>query len=209
MPNDQPPLKTLANIISFVFHPLLLPTYAFAMIYLTNPLLFSAYDVKQVWQIFIMVVVNTLVFPVISILLVWRLGFIKSLTMPDAKERLIPYLATGAFYIWAYVVFRKSGMPQIFDIVILGATITLFATFLINLFRKVSAHSGAMGAALIITVFACVLTSANFNYLPIAVAILAGVVGSSRVLLNAHDVFEVFTGFLIGMASQAVAMKFY
>ncbi|MBS1657738.1 MAG: hypothetical protein K1X63_11820 [Chitinophagales bacterium] len=202
-------MKTLANIISIVFHPLLLPTYAFVMIYFTNPLLFSAYDQKQLSQIFLMVVINTLLFPSIAILLVWRLGFIKSLAMPDAKERLVPYLTTGVFYIWAYVVFRKSGMPQIFDIVILGATITLFAIFLFNLFRKVSAHSGAMGAALIITVFACVLTSANFNYLPIAVVILAGLVGSSRVLLNAHDVFEVFTGFLIGMVSQAVAMKFY
>jgi len=202
-------VRTFSKIISILFHPLALPSYAFAMIYFTNPLLFSAYDDKQMSQIFLMVFLYTFLFPFISIILCWRLGFIKSLEMTDSKERLVPYLTTGVFYIWTYVVFRKSGMPQIFDIVILGATITLFVIFLFNIFRKVSAHAGAMGAMVIITVFACVLASANFNYLPIAVVLLAGVIGSSRIFLNVHDSFEVFTGFLIGMLSQMVAMKFY
>src|SRR5215217_4072401 len=141
-------MKTFARIISIVFHPLLLPSYGFVLIFLTNPLLFSAYNEKQLSQIFLTVIINTLVFPALSIFIVWRLGFVKSLTMTDSKERLVPYLTTGVFYIWGYVVFRKSGMPQIFDIVILGATITLFTVFLFNLFRKVSAHAGAMGAFL-------------------------------------------------------------
>ncbi|MFI5135727.1 MAG: hypothetical protein ACHQD9_07730, partial [Chitinophagales bacterium] len=135
-------MKTLAKIISVLFHPLVLPTYAFALIYLTNPLLFSAYDEKQLSEIFLIVIINTLLFPVIAILLIWRLGFVKSLSMPDSKDRLVPYITTGAFYIWAYVVFRKSGYPQILDIIMLGATITLFTIFMFNLFRKVSAHAG-------------------------------------------------------------------
>jgi membrane-associated phospholipid phosphatase len=202
-------LKTLAKIISILFHPLLLPSYAFAMIYFTNPLLFSAYDPKQLIQIFLTVIINTLIFPVIAILLVWQLKFVKSLSMPDAKDRLVPYLTTGVFYIWGYVVFRKSGMPQILDIIILGAAITLFAVFMFNLFRKVSAHAGAMGAFFMVTVFASVLTAYNFNYLPIAVVLLAGIVGSCRLLLGAHDSYEVFAGYLIGMISQVVAMRFY
>lgn len=202
-------MKLPAQILSLLFHPLVLPTYAFGMIYLTNPLLFSSYSEKQMMQILLTVLINTLIFPALALLLVWRLGFVKSLTMPDNKDRLVPYLTTGVFYIWGYVVFRKSGMPQILNIVILGATITLFVVFLVNLFRKVSAHSAAMGAALIITVFACVLTSYNFNFLPILVVLLAGVISSSRVFLSAHDVFEVFSGFLIGMCSQVIAMRFY
>ena len=179
------------------------------MIYFTNPLLFSAYDEKQLSQIFLTVIINTFLFPALAIFIVWRLGFVKSLTMPDSKDRLVPYLTTGAVYIWGYVVFRKSGMPQILDIVILGATITLFAVFLFNLFRKVSAHSGAIGAFFMVTVFTCVLASTNYNYIPILVAVLAGVIGSSRLLLGAHDGFEIFAGYIIGMFSQVVAMQFY
>ena len=202
-------MTTAAKIISVLFHPLLLTSYAFALIYLTNPLLFSAYDETQVMQLFLMVVLNTLIFPVIAILLVWRLGFVKTLEMNEAKDRLVPYITTGVFYIWSYVVFRKSGMPQVFNIIILGATITLFVIFLFNLFRKVSAHSGGMGALLIVTIAACVLSSLNLNFLPVIIVMIAGIVGSSRVLLGAHDNTEIFTGFLIGIISQMIALRFY
>ncbi|MFI5134879.1 MAG: hypothetical protein ACHQD9_03395, partial [Chitinophagales bacterium] len=113
------------------------------------------------------------------------------------------------FYIWAYVVFRKSGYPQILYIIMLGATITLFTIFMFNLFRKVSAHAGASGAFFVVTLIACLLTSANFNYLPVIIVLVAGVVGSSRLILNAHDNYEVFAGYLIGMIGQMVAMRFY
>ncbi|MCY7410470.1 MAG: hypothetical protein LH473_09365 [Chitinophagales bacterium] len=202
-------MKTLANIISVLFHPLALPTYAFVMIYFMNPLLFANYNEKQLSQIFLMVVINTFIFPAFSIFLVWKLGFVKSLAMDDAKERLDPFIVSGVFYIWAYVVFRKSGLPQILDVVILGATITLFAIFMINLFRKVSLHAGGMGSMIIITLAMCMITGANFNLLLFGIVLLAGIVGTCRIFLNAHDTYEVFTGYLIGMVGMMVAIEFY
>ena len=164
---------------------------------------------SKVSQIFLTVIINTFLFPSIAIILIWRLGFMKTLEMNDPKERLIPYITTGAFYIWAYVVFRKSGYPQVFDIIILGATITLFAIFMLNLFRKVSAHTGAMGSFIIVTIALCTLSSANVNYLVILVILFAGIIGSSRLLLSTHSTSEIFVGYFIGMVSQVVALQFY
>lgn len=202
-------MRPAAKIISILFHPLILPTYAFALVYFTNPLLFSAYDEKQVSQIFLTVLINTFLFPSLAIVLIWRVGFMKTLEMNDPKERLIPYITTGAMYIWTYVVFRKSGYPQVFDILILGATITLFAIFMLNLFWKVSAHTGAMGCFIIITIALCTLSSGNVNYLAILVILIAGIIGSSRLLLNTHSTAEIFAGYFIGMMSQVVALQFY
>ncbi len=129
--------------------------------------------------------------------------------MNDAKERLIPFLATGAFYIWGYVVFRKSGMPQIFDIILLGATITLFATFMLNLFWKISAHAGAMGCLLVITFALSFISAGSLNYLVVFMVLLAGIIGSSRLVLNAHNASEIFIGYFIGIMSQMVALQFY
>ena len=202
-------MSKVARIISILFHPLILPTYAFALVYFSNPLLFSAYDEKQISQIFLTVVINTFLFPSIAIILIWRLGFVKSLEMNDPKERLVPFITTGAFYIWAYVVFRKSGYPQVFDIIILGATITLFAIFMLNLFWKVSAHTGAMGCFIIITIALCMISSDNVNYLVILVVLLAGIIGSSRLWLDAHSPAEIFVGYFIGIMSQLIALQFY
>src|SRR4030095_14973188 len=159
-------------------------------------------------KIFLSVFINTFLFPLIAILLIWRLGFVKSLQMESPKERLVPYIVCGAMYIWAYVVFRKSGLPQILNIVLLGGTITLFACFMVTIFRKISIHTAAMGCLFIFTLALCLLSSENYNFLLIGIALLAGVVGSSRMLLNAHDTAEVTLGYFIGVMSQLVALKF-
>ena len=72
------------------------------------------------------------------------MGFVKSFSMESQQERLVPYITCGAMYIWSYVIFRKSGLPEILNVILLGATITLFACFFITIFRKISIHTGAM-----------------------------------------------------------------
>ncbi len=129
--------------------------------------------------------------------------------MDDPKERLIPFLATGVFYIWGYVVFRKSGMPQVLDIILLGATITLFSVFMLNLFWKISAHMAAMGCMIVLAIALTVISASDMNYIVIVSVLLAGMIGSSRLLLSAHSTVEIFVGFFIGIISQMVAMQFY
>ena len=202
-------MKATAKFISVLFHPLILPTYAFGLIYLTNHLLFANYDSIDLSKIFLTVFINTFLFPVIAILLVWKLGFVKTLQMDDSKERIVPYLTSGAMYIWAYVVFRKSGLPQLLNIVILGACITLFATFLVNLFRKVSIHAGAMGSLFILMVALCLISETDYTLLLMGIALLAGIVGTSRLTLGAHEAAEVGIGYFIGVMSQLIALKFY
>lgn len=202
-------MQILAKVTSFIFHPLILPTYAFLLIYWTNPLLFSNYDSLEFGKIFLTIFINTFLFPVIAILLIWRLGFVKSLHMESQQERMVPYITSGAMYIWTYVVFRKSGLPEILSIVILGATITLFACFLVTIFRKVSIHTASMSCLFILTFAMCLLSQKDYTFLLLAIALLAGVVGSSRLLLGAHDINEISLGYFIGVMSQLVALKFY
>ncbi len=198
-----------AKIIAFLFHPLILPTYAFLLIYWTNPLLFSNYDTTDLSKIFLTVFINTFLFPVIAILLIWKLGFVKSLQMDSQQERIVPYITSGAMYIWTYVVFRKSGLPEILNIVLLGATITLFACFLINIFRKVSIHTASMACLFLLTLAMCLLSQDDYSFLLMAIALLAGIVGSSRLLTGAHNLPEITLGYFIGLMSQLVALRFY
>lgn len=202
-------MQLTAKILSFLFSPLILPTYAFLLIYVTNPLLFTSYDSGELTKIFLTVFINTFLFPVIALLLIWRLGFVKSIHMESQQERMVPYITSGAMYIWTYVVFRKSGLPEMLSIVILGATITLFACFLITIFRKVSIHTAGMACLFILTFALCLLSQTDYSMLLIATAMVAGLVGSSRLLLGAHTINEVSLGYFIGVMSQLVALKFY
>jgi hypothetical protein len=172
-------------------------------------LLFSNYDRSDLGRIFLTVFINTFLFPLIAILLIWRLGFVKSLKMESQQERLVPFITSGALYIWTYIVFRKSGLPEILNIVILGATIALFALFLISIFRKVSLHASAMGCLFILTLALCLLSQSDHHALLIGIAISGGIICSCRLLLEAHNTSEVSLGYFIGVMSQLVALKFY
>jgi len=167
--------KRLAQFISFVFHPLLLPTYSFVFIMVTNPFLFGNFTLHQLGGIVIAVFINSFVFPVISILLMYKLGFIKSLYMAEGRERIIPFFGVIVFYIWTFMSFRKSVYPEILNIPLLGACFAILISFLITLFKKISLHTVGMGSLVGFIIVLGVISNSNFiGYLSIAI-LLAGI----------------------------------
>jgi hypothetical protein len=174
-----------------------------------NPFLFGNYTLKQLGGIVIAVFVNTFIFPVISILLMYKLGFIKSLYMQDGRERIIPFFGIIVFYIWTFMSFRKSVYPQILNIPLLGACFAILISFLVTLFKKISLHTVGMGSLMGLIIVLCLVSSYNLMWCLCIVILLAGIVGSARLALNAHDFAEIYSGYVIGIACQFFALHFF
>ena len=87
-------MKPISKILSYIFHPLLIPTWFVLLLLHTNPFSFAGMSVFIVIGI---VFINTFMFPAISILMMRKLDFIESLEMPDSKQRIIPLVATIIF----------------------------------------------------------------------------------------------------------------
>lgn len=200
-------MRVLAKTISLILHPLLLPTYAFAMVIYCNPFLFASYGSDK-WIFVLRVFINTFVFPAISILLLWRLGFVKNLEMPEKEDRIIPYIAVGTLYIWSFMTFRKSSDPQMLNIILLGSCFTLFTAFFTNIFTKVSIHAAGMACFTAIALILSLQSYYDMRLLFIAILLLAGLTGTARLYLKAHSLQEVLNGYLIGFAAQMLAMRF-
>ncbi len=199
-------MKIAANFFTYLFHPLLLPTYSFAFVIYTNPFLFGNYGPYS-WVLVLKVFMNTFLFPVFSLLIMYQLGFIKSFVMDDAKERIIPYISTMVFYIWTFSVFRNSGDPLLLSVIMLGSCLSASAAFVINLFRKISLHATGMGALLGLAFGNAFFSTHNLIPLLMLVAIIAGVVGTSRLILNAHKETDVYLGYFVGFILQVVAFR--
>jgi len=89
----------------------------------------------------------------------------------------------------------------------LGASIAILFTGIINLKMKISAHmvgiGGATGAFLVVG-----LTGfQDFSIFVIAGVFIAGCLGWARLQLNAHTPKEVYSGFLLGVLCQLIADK--
>ena len=143
-------LRGLAQLFSVLLHPLLLLTYILLLLMWANPYYFGASRFQISGVLIFHVIFNTFLIPAIGALLLKFTGLISSLEMKDRDDRIGPFIITGICYLWIFWnLFQKSNAaPRIFVSFVLGATISLFLAFFINIFSKISLHTTGMGGLL-------------------------------------------------------------
>jgi len=215
-------LRATAQIISVVFHPLLILTYSLVMLLFVNPYIFGAHNISERMPIVIMTFMATFFIPAIAVVMMKSLGLVKSIELKDRQDRTVPYIVAALFYTSMTVFIKDSPLsPEPFKIALLGTTIGLYLAFFINIFQKISAHAVGMGGflALLIIVFNMYSYNTFFidflgvryevamlNLVLIAI-VIAGAVGTARLLLNAHTSQELYGGYLVGFAAMIFAFK--
>lgn len=205
----SPLFKALAYAVSAVFHPLLVATYAFLFIDYFYPYQFAHLSATAKLQLLVTVVVNTLVFPFITLFIMSRLGFISSLQMRDRQERIIPLIAMGLFYFWTYLVVKQLGVGSYFTHVMLGGSLAVFTAFFFNNFFKISVHAVAAGTFLGVALSLSMISTYNLLLPLMLVILVAGLIGSSRLYLQAHKDVDVYSGYAVGIVAQLVAFTFF
>lgn len=199
-------IRLTALLISAIFHPLLVPAYGFAVYLFGNRYLYSVQALEQKGFQLFKVLLLTAFFPALAIVLMSALRFIRSTDLRLRDDRILPYIATGFFYIWAYVVYRKTNEPAVFQAILLGGCISVFAGLLINsLWLKVSMHTTGASALATVVLFLNPLVSDNIIPVFYIAALAAGLVGTSRLVLQAHTGREVVAGYFLGYLSTWTA----
>ncbi len=213
---------TLARILSYLGHPLLILTYITLLLIAVNPYAFSVRSMgdKRALLLLASVFSTTFVLPGFGMALLKPLGFVRSLEMESKQERIGPYIITGIFYLWLFKnLFSGTQVPALYGVCALGASIALFFAFFLNIFTKVSAHATGMGS-LIAMVF---LTSLEWRGMGISVPmiggsvqlsmtivlaltlLLAGVIGVARLALRAHVPADLYRGYAAGFVAVMIA----
>lgn len=150
----------------------------------------------------ITVAYTTILFPLLTTFLLWRLGFIESMQMNHLRERYVPLIACMLFYFWVFWIFHKQFHAHaIIQTFLLCLFLNTVFTFLMSIFNKVSMHASAWGGLL---AFGVLLVFQNISYsVPFLIVsvLLSGVVLSSRLLLGAHNSRELYAGFFSGIIS--------
>ena len=146
MQSEAPFPKTLAKGISILFHPVFVPALLFAVLIFLCPSIFFGIPKDKQWMLLLTMSYTSVLFPLLTVFLLWRLQFIDSMTMPTAKERLGPLIASMMFYFWVYWLFHKQFQaPMLIQTLLLGVFITTVFSFMASIFFKVSLHASAWG----------------------------------------------------------------
>jgi len=216
-------LRVFAQFFSIICHPLLMMTYMLVILLLVNPYLFGVHNIKDSHLLIVIVFMSTFVIPLFAVFMMKFLGFVESLEMPTREERIGPYIATGVFYLWMFInLYYNPSIPLAYKSFVLGATIGLFLAFFINIFSKISMHAVGMGGLVAMIVITMLLFSygtfnvdllsstyvVSMNTVLMLGLLLTGIVCTSRLVLNAHDMQDLYGGFIVGFGAQFVALKF-
>ncbi|MEZ5012976.1 MAG: hypothetical protein R2794_01665 [Chitinophagales bacterium] len=200
--------KIFGHFFSIVFLPLLLPVYGAMFVLFTNP--YAHPDMSMNIFMLIRIFLLTFFFPAFTIILLRALKFINTLDVRDRQERIIPYVAAGFFYIWAYVVFYKEHFDAHIAFILLGSTIAVFVDFLINILSlKVSMHTTGAGGMIAVVLVLLPYASIDAGPILLGTIICAGCIGTARLVLGAHTEREAYLGYLIGFGSFMVAANMY
>jgi hypothetical protein len=204
-PPQQPKiLRVFAHIVSYICHPVFFPLVMAYVLYKLAPTAFEGIAPKQLGLMFISIAVTGVFFPLFSIALMKPLGFISSFEMPTARERTIPLMASMIFYFWISHVFNSmpGTVPLILKVLLLGNFWGIIVLFIINIFTKISLHTSAAGAMIGILLVLMTMSSANM-VLPLFAAIfIAGIIGTARMILGAHQRGDIWLGYIIGILVQ-------
>ncbi len=217
--------RSLALLLSIIGHPLLVPTYALLLLLSIDPYAFGVHSMHDKQAVFLIISVFTTsaLIPGIGIAVMKPLGFVHSLESPDRQDRTGPYIVTGVFYLWLFKnLSAGTQVPKIYLICLLGATIGLFLAFFINIFTKISAHATGMGGLagmLLLTAFLWPGQALSFPVFGGVVQIsltaaaagmvlIAGLVGSARLVLKAHVLQDLWQGYAVGISAVWLAKWF-
>ena len=199
-------IRMAAVLLSYVFHPVFIPLFVTFFLLYIHPSAFTGFSESNKQRTLVIVALNLVFFPLLSVGLLKAVGFIDSLLLKTRKDRIIPYIACGIFFFWTYTVFKQqTAYPLLLVSYVLGLFLSSSAALLANIYYKVSMHAIALGGCL--GLFYKIMVDASMLMtLPIAVALLVtGLVSTSRLILKSHKPFEIYSGIMIGFLTQMMS----
>lgn len=200
-------MRGVAKIISVVFHPLLITTYLFLLLTYFLPVILLPAQ-PSLW-IILLIFITTFALPTVNFLLLRLTGSIGDLSMPHRHQRILPFIFISAIYVFVTVMFYwKFPIPNLLRLMVIVSSMVVFAT-IATFFYKLSVHSLAMWGVVGMLLPLNKVSEVGSLLVPTAVAIvIAGIVMSSRLALNAHTPREILfgsvSGFLIGFFGMII-----
>jgi membrane-associated phospholipid phosphatase len=160
-------------------------------------------------RIFYLIVLSTLVIPMLTIFGLRLSGTVKSLHMHTIKDRVIPFSVTTVYFLMTVYFLNQINEldPILWQSLGVIASVVLILT-VVTFFWKMSAHMTGMGG-LVAIVVVLGLKFTNFQVLyPLLLSLLmSGLVGSSRLYLDAHKPAQIYAGFIFGFLACFIAFQ--
>lgn len=185
-----------AHLLSAIFRPQFFPLVGFVVLFAFTYLSLLPLAFKAI--VIAIVLIGTVLLPRWFVRL-WRIGRgWERQQLRWQERRFVPYIIYSLFYLATYQFLLQLHLPHYMGSILLAALVIQIACTIINLFWKISTHSAGAGGAIGALCAYSLIFMFNPTYWLCLLIIIAGLVGSSRMLLRQHDLWQVAGGTIVG-----------
>ncbi|WP_250630149.1 hypothetical protein [Rhodoflexus caldus] len=195
--------KPLAQFVSVVMHPSLMGTYLSALVLFNGPAELLQYTDSLRLMLLGLVFITTFLMPAMALVFLHQIGIIKDLTLPERKDRFLPFLISLVSYGGAaFYFFTKLPQVILLPAMMVAICIAVFIVLLTTFFYKISAHAtGISGVAGALISLQQTFPDSDFLYPLMAAVLVWGVILSARLALKAHTPGELLVGSVVGFGT--------
>ena len=193
-----------ARVMSMVFTPFYLPILGLMALFFLSYL--NQYLTSYKLLVLAIVYFFTILLPTLLIHLYRNYHGWSLIELGTRERRVVPYVISILCYFVCVYLMQQMHIPYFIRSIVISALIIQIICALINVWWKISTHTAAIGGV----AGALFVFSEVFRFNPTwwfcVVLILAGLLGSSRMILRQHTLPQVVVGFLVGFICSIVAI---
>ncbi|WP_424379461.1 hypothetical protein [Muriicola sp.] len=200
-------MRLISKLVSYLFHPIFLPLAGTISYFLITPK-YTTIELQSgnILPVFIL----TIIIPILSFFILKNIGVVSSVFLTKPEERRYPLMINLILLLMILLKVIPDNYTielYFFFLGLIAATSTCLFLLLIRF--KTSLHMMGMGSILMF------LIALSFHFernIVIAISFMmfaSGMVATARLYLKAHSRAELLIGFLVGMISQLLTIKFW
>lgn len=185
-----------ARVVSMIFTPFYLPFVGMIALFM-----FSYLSQLPIWyqlQLLITIYLFTILLPTLLIRLYRHYQGWNLIELGHKERRMVPYVISIMCYFACISFMESQHIPHFMGSIVVAALVVQMVCAIINVWWKISTHMAAIGGfAGALFVFA-ELFAFNPMWWLCLVLIVAGLLGTARMILRQHSLAQVVAGFFVG-----------
>lgn len=200
-------MRLFSKLLSFILHPVFTPTYGTVFYFLVTPK-YSPLEMQggNILPVFIL----TVIIPLASLLILKQLGMTRSHLLLSSEERIYPLLIYLVLLLMVLLKVIPNHYTEELYYFFLGmALATTSCLFLALMGKVVSLHMVGIGTLLMFMVILSLHFEKNIVAAISLCTLASGLLASARLFLRFHGRAAVLTGWLIGLVSQLILIRFW
>ena len=195
-----------AKAVSIVFTPFYLPILGLTALFFLSYL--NQYLPSYKFLVLAVVYLFTILLPTLLIHFYRHYNGWTLIELGAKERRVVPYVISILCYFSCLYILERMHTPYFMRSIVASALMIQIVCALINVWWKISTHTAAIGGV----AGALFVFSEVFRFNPTwwfcLVIVLAGMLGTSRMILRQHSLAQVVVGFIIGFACAVVGIVY-